>query len=232
MNIIIKGKQFEITPRLRQIIDRKVQRLSRLVDDDTRVEVTVTEGQTRSAQDRYSVQLAVTVGSHPIRSEVSAVNANMALDQVLDKVVKQLGRQKDRQTTALRSRTPPIRVLSLSRAGQLSLVTEEEEGEQETELAPTGAQGARRSRASAAQRGQFSSASPAALGEERNEEIWSSVLEIRRQPTKPMNHQEVIAQMETLKLSFFPFYNEATDTINVMYRLEKGGYGLLLPELE
>ena len=45
-----------------------------------------------------------------------------------------------------------------------------------------------------------------------------------------MNHQEVIAQMQTLNLSFFPFYNEATDTVNVMYRLEKGGYGLLLPE--
>ena len=57
-------------------------------------------------------------------------------------------------------------------------------------------------------------------------------LRFARLPTKPMNHQEVIAQMQTLDLAFFPFYNEATDTVNVMYRLEKGGYGLLLPELE
>lgn len=222
MQIVVKSKQCGITPRLRQIIDRKVQRLSRLVDDDTRIEVTVTEEQTRSAQDHYSVQLALTIGSHPIRSEVSAVNANMALDRVLDKVIKQLGRQKDRQTTTLRHRTPPVKVLSLSRAGQLSPLEEEEQG---SELAHSEANGTKRSKAAAAR-------SSSSLGEESNEEIWSKVLEIRRLPTKPMNHQEVIAQMETLNLSFFPFYNEATDTVNVMYRLEKGGYGLLLPELQ
>ena len=51
-------------------------------------------------------------------------------------------------------------------------------------------------------------------------------------PTKPMDDQEVIAQMETLGLTFFPFFNEATNSVNVMYRLDKGGYGLLVPELD
>jgi putative sigma-54 modulation protein len=220
MQIVIKGKQFEITPRLRQIIEGKTKRLSRLVDDDTRVEITVTEEQTRSAQDRYTVQLALAPGSHPIRSEVSAVNVNMALDMALDKIVKQLGRQKDRQTTTIRHHTPPIRVLSLSRSGSLSTVEE-----QEAETVGAGARSAKRSKAAAR------NALPS-IGQERNEEIWSRVLEIRRIPTKPMNHEEVIAQMEVLGLSFFPFYNEATDTVNVMYRLDKGGYGLLLPALE
>ncbi len=109
MQIIIKGKQVEVTPRLRQIIERKVQRLARLVDDGTRVEVTVTEAQTRSARDRYSVQIALAYAAHPVRSEVSAVNANMALDLVLDKVITQLGRHKDRLTTTIRHRTPPMR---------------------------------------------------------------------------------------------------------------------------
>lgn len=220
MQIIIKGKQFEITPRLRQIIERKAQRLSRLVDDGTRLEVTVTEEQTRSAQDRYTVQFALAVGSHPIRSEVSAASVNSALDVVLDKVVKQVGRQKGRQTTAIRRHTPPIRVLSLSRSGLLSAL---EEPEAEPVEVGTRAKGAKH-----AKTGQ----SLATIGQERNEEIWSQVLEIRRVPGKPMNHEEVIAQMETLGLSFLPFYNEATDSVNVMYRLDKGGYGLLLPALE
>ena len=84
MQIIITGKQMNVTPRLRQIIERKVQRLARLVDDDARVEVTVTEGRTRSLRDRYCVQVALTNSSHPVRSEVSAANANIALDLVLD----------------------------------------------------------------------------------------------------------------------------------------------------
>lgn len=220
MQIVIKGKQFEITPRLRQIIERKAQRLSRLIDDDTRVEVTVTEEQTRSAQDRYTVQFALAAGSHPIRSGVSAASVNSALDVVLDKVVKQLGRQKGRQTTTMRRHTPPIRVLSLSRSGTLSALEE-----QEAEPVEVGARakGAKHAKARP---------SLATIGQERNEEIWSQVLEIRRVPTKPMNHEEAIAQMETLGLSFLPFYNEATGSVNVMYRLDKGGYGLLLPTLD
>ena len=55
MQIIINGKQTDVTPRLRQYIERKVQRLSRLVDNTARVEVTVTEEQTRSASDRQSL---------------------------------------------------------------------------------------------------------------------------------------------------------------------------------
>ena len=74
--------------------------------------------------------------------------------------------------------------------------------------------------------------STSAIARTHNEEIWSRVVEIRRVPTKPMGDQEVIAQMETLGLTFLPFFNEATDKVNVMYRLGKGGYGLLVPELD
>jgi putative sigma-54 modulation protein len=216
MQIVIKGKQMEVTPPLRQYVERKVQRLSRLVDTDTRVEVTITEEQTRSARDRYSVQLAISHGSHPIRSEVSAVNANTALDRVLDKVMAQLGRQKDRQTSTRRHRTPPVKVLSLSRSGHLSPM-EEEPGaaeEQQDDL------------------DMVVSEESEALVEEHNEEIWSQIMEIRRVSTKPMNDQEAIAQMEALGLSFYPFFNEASNSVNVMYRLENGGYGLLVPALE
>lgn len=220
MQIIINGKQMEVTPRLRQHIERKVQRLSRLVDEETLVEVTVTEEQTRSARDRYLVQLALASPSHPVRSEMRAVNANMALDLVLDKVVVQLGRQKDRHTSTIRRRTPLVKVLSLTRSGNLSPLEEQEEGEEGmTDLGKN-------------VDGKHTSSGASSIDEERNEEIWSKVVEIRRVPTKPMGDQEVIAQMETLGLSFFPFYNEATGNVNVMYRLSKGGYGLLIPELQ
>lgn len=207
MQIIINGKQMEVTPRLRQYIERKVQRLARFIDEQARVEVTVTEEKTRSARDRYAVQLALSNATHPVRSEVRAVNANMALDLVLDKVVAQLGRYKDRHTTAIRRHSSQAKVLSLTRSGDLSPLEEQEEEEGAGYVT-------------------------ASIDKERNEEIWSKVVEIRRVPTKPMGDQEVIAQMEVLGLTFFPFYNEATDSVNVMYRLSKGGYGLLVPELQ
>jgi len=205
MQIVIKSRQMPITLQLRQQIERKVRRLSRLVGENTRIEVTVAEGKTRSASDRYSMQLALSGNILPIRSEVSAVSATAALDLVIDKVVVQLGRQKDRQTTIRRHHTTPIKVQSLSRSGLLTSL--EEESEEVTE----------------------GSLTANAVEEERNEEIWSRVMEIRRSPTKPMTDQEAIAQMEEDGASFYLFFNEESDSVNVMYKLDDGGYGILVP---
>lgn len=218
MQIIIQGKQTQITAQMRQRIERKLQRLSRFIDEDARVEVTVTEEQTRSAKDRFSVQLAISGTTHPIHSEVSALNTHTALDLVLDKVTSQLSRQKGRQTTQRRHGSSPVRVLALSRSGQLSSVEEEEQSEsdnQEEEEQDGGD-------------GYFASS----VEQTHNEEIWSRVMEIRRLPTKPMNDQEVIAHMEESHAAFFPFFNAETNSVNVMYKLEQGGYGLLVPALE
>ena len=205
MQIIIKGKQMDVSPRLRQHIERKIQRLSRFAGEAARVEVTVSEERTRSARDRYCVQLALSNTARPVHSEVSALNANMALDMVLDKVTAQLGHHKGRQSS-LRHKTPPLKILSLSRSGDLTSL-EEDEAQQ---------------------------SAPAAdfIEEERNEEIWSKVMEIRHVATRPMNDHEVIAQMEAHHLDFYPFFNEETGSVNVIYRLQQGGYGLLVPALE
>jgi putative sigma-54 modulation protein len=209
MQLIIKGKQMDVPPRLRQHIERKVQKLSRLIGDDARVEITVAEEQTRSAKDRYLVQLLLTNSSTPIRSEVSAINAMTALDLVLDKVSTQLERQKGRQA-ARRHHVSPLKVLALSRSGTLSEVEEQsEEQEESSEQLAT-----------------------ASIDEEENEAIWSKVLEIRRISARPMNDQEVIAHMKAHQLTYYPFFNEEMQSVNVMYRLDGGGYGLLVPALE
>lgn len=208
MQIIIKSRQMQLTPRLRQRIERKVQRLARLADENARVEVTVSEGQTRSAQDRYSVQIVLSGNANPVRSEVSALNASAALDLVLDKIVAQLGRQKKRQV-ARRGHTPSVKVLALERSGRLSPIEEEED--QEGSAAAV--------------------AIEEAVDAEENEQIWSQVKEIRSLHTQPMTDQEVIAAMKKSGASFYPFFNEETNSVNVMYRLENGGYGLLVPAL-
>src|SRR5437667_3763216 len=164
MQIIIKGRQMQVTPQMRQRIERKVQRLSRLVRDDSRVEVTVIEEQTRSSNDRYSVQMALFTTTHPVHSEVSAINVNTALDLVLDKVMTQLGRQKDRQTRARRHHTVPAKTLSLSRSGQLATLETADTLRHEEELE------------------EGIDEIHSALEEEQNEAIWSRIVEIRRLP--------------------------------------------------
>lgn len=204
MQITIKSKQMEVSPRIRKHIEQKLQRLSRLVGDEARADVTVVDEKTRSAKDRYAVHLAFTNIRHvnPIRATATDVNVMTALDGALDKVTAQLGRQKSRHASAHRLPVSPVQVLALSRSGSVS-------------------------------GGEEPSAEEVALNASENEEIWSQIMEIRRVETKPMSDQQVIARMEQENLSFCPFINAETNTVNVMYRLPDGeGYGLLVPALE
>ena len=50
--------------------------------------------------------------------------------------------------------------------------------------------------------------------------------------TTAMNEDEAIEQMELLGHTFFMFFNEATGSINVIYKRRTEGYGLLVPHIE
>lgn len=47
-----------------------------------------------------------------------------------------------------------------------------------------------------------------------------------------MNEGEAIEQMELLGHTFFIFFNQATGSINVIYKRRAGGYGVLNPQVE
>jgi putative sigma-54 modulation protein len=46
-----------------------------------------------------------------------------------------------------------------------------------------------------------------------------------------MNEEEAIEQMELLGHTFFLFFNDATNSINVVYKRSNGGYGVLVPQI-
>jgi putative sigma-54 modulation protein len=47
-----------------------------------------------------------------------------------------------------------------------------------------------------------------------------------------MKEEEAIEQMELLGHTFFIFFNDATGSINVIYKRRAGGYGVLNPQVE
>ncbi len=65
----------------------------------------------------------------------------------------------------------------------------------------------------------------AALNAEAEEEV------LRRKHVEllPMNEAEAIEQLELLGHSFFMFLNADTGGVNVLYKRDEGGYGLLQP---
>jgi len=49
---------------------------------------------------------------------------------------------------------------------------------------------------------------------------------------QPMTEEEAIEQMELLGHQFFVFYHAEKSKINVIYKRESGGYGVLDPKLD
>lgn len=213
MQIIIKSRHMQVSPSLREYIERKVQRLSRLVAPTIRLEVTVSEEPTRSADDRFVVHLAVTGNGHPIHSEMSALHASAALDLALDKIEMQLGRLKDRLTKGRRHHRTPIKTLT---PPSEALSDQYDEMSTETSYQLTQREDENKDRR----------LTQVSL---EDEPAWSRVMEIRSMPATPMTDREVIAHMEEEGSAFYPFFNDETKSVNVMYRLDSGGYGLLVP---
>ncbi|MER2598427.1 MAG: ribosome-associated translation inhibitor RaiA [Caldilineales bacterium] len=57
------------------------------------------------------------------------------------------------------------------------------------------------------------------------------IVRTKRFSMLPMSEEEAIDQMELLGHDFFVFYNDNSDSINVLYRRSDGNFGLLQPEL-
>ena len=66
---------------------------------------------------------------------------------------------------------------------------------------------------------------PAAEAAERTEIIRRKQVELI-----PMNEDEAIEQLELLDHNFYMFMNADSAQVNVLYRRENGGYGILVPQ--
>ena len=56
------------------------------------------------------------------------------------------------------------------------------------------------------------------------------IAEHRSYSMKPMSVEEALLQLELMDHEFFVFRNEANDQVEVLFRREKGGFGMMLPE--
>lgn len=92
MNIIISGKQMELTNSIKNSIEEKIGKLDYYIHPETQVKVTVS-----AKKSRQKVEVTIIPISGPIiRAEDSEENLYAAIDVVYDKLNKQLRRYKNR----------------------------------------------------------------------------------------------------------------------------------------
>ena len=65
-----------------------------------------------------------------------------------------------------------------------------------------------------------------------DEEVEFEVVRTKAIPLKPQSTDEAILQMNLLDHQFYVFRNAETGDVNVVYKRNDGGYGVLVPEAE
>ncbi len=96
MNIVVRGRNLEVTSRLQEYVDKKVGKLDRFLPtiDEARMELSMEH--TQSAQNSQIAQLTVRSRGRSLRAEERDQDIFAAIDMGYDKMQRQVSRYKDR----------------------------------------------------------------------------------------------------------------------------------------
>jgi len=103
MELIIKGKNVEVTDRLRDYVERKVGKLDRYLPSISEAWVELSTEETRAAQDRQVCQITVRSNGTILRAEERSDDIFSSIDTVLDKMYRQIARYKGKRQNRWRS---------------------------------------------------------------------------------------------------------------------------------
>ena len=97
MEVSIFARNMEVTPRLREYVERKVGKLDRYLPtiDEARVDLSMEN--TRNAAHRQVAQLTVRVGGTILRAEKRSQDIFTSIDAVMDKMYRQIARYKGKR---------------------------------------------------------------------------------------------------------------------------------------
>jgi len=96
MELNIVGRNIEITDTLRNYVEKKIGKLDRYLPTLTEGQVELARQTTRSANDRYVVQVTLHSNSTILRAEERNADVFASIDAVLDKIYRQIARYKGR----------------------------------------------------------------------------------------------------------------------------------------
>jgi putative sigma-54 modulation protein len=99
MDIVVRGKNVDVPPRLRKLAREKVRKIARFTHDGGRVEVEFSELRNRRVSDNQVCEVIVHLKRNFVKAHAAASDPAAALDLVLDKVEHQVARIKEKRVT-------------------------------------------------------------------------------------------------------------------------------------
>jgi putative sigma-54 modulation protein len=102
MQVIVQAKGFEVTDRLREYVEEKVNKLDRYLSTITEARMELSAENTRRHGDSQVAQLTIRSKGTLLRSEEHSGDIFMSVDMVMDKMRRQIDRYKDKRRGKLR----------------------------------------------------------------------------------------------------------------------------------
>jgi len=99
MDIVVRGKNVDVSPRLRKLARDKLNKISRFTHDAGRVEVDFSELRNARVADNQVCDVVVHLKRNFVKAHAAASEPTTALDLVIDKIEHQVARIKEKRVT-------------------------------------------------------------------------------------------------------------------------------------
>ena len=103
MQLIVQGKNIQVTDRLREYVETKVERLDRYLSTITDARMELATEKTRSQEDRQVAQLTIHSKGMMLRAEERSGDIFTSIDMVMDKMKRQIDRYKSKRRDRFRT---------------------------------------------------------------------------------------------------------------------------------
>lgn len=98
MNITVRGKNIEVTPALRDYVEKKASRITKYFSDVKEVNAVLSV-----KKNEHSVELTVSVNSIILRAQEKTEDMYTSIDLVVDKIERQITKYKTKLTRKFRN---------------------------------------------------------------------------------------------------------------------------------
>lgn len=127
MQLIVHGRNVEVTDWIREYVNKKVGKLERYFNQVSEARIELTHNASRAADDRYTVQLTIFANGDILRAEESTNDIAVSVDAVVDKMAKQIRRFKGRRYQNRRRQSAAVNAEAEFAATMIEEAEEEED---------------------------------------------------------------------------------------------------------
>ncbi|CAM9124108.1 unnamed protein product [Phaeothamnion confervicola] len=204
--ILISGNNIDVTPALMDYVNKRLENvLDKLGADVTKVDVHLAVNKNPRVTNGHVAEVTIFASKTPvIRAAEGSENMYASIDLVSDRVSRKLRKYKERKVDQKRHRA------SLGAAAAEAEVAFEKEGVPAGTFVPPNR--------------------TAATDISDLEYVDMSVVKRKSFPMPPQTVEEAVLCLEYIDHDFYVFKNKDSGHINVVYKRNHGGVGLIEPE--